>query len=569
MKWTVYVSHFDVKTNIFEFRNYDTKELRYMTVPEFKEFVNSQKKCIIIYQNSVNIIERFLPGGEKKGEKEPKYGDGSKEIISYTIGKVRFKSFSVMCPTDQNSETMMHMYNVGSHTESMIAHLEYLKDLGGGKLKSTICGQSQLIFYKDIRYDLWEDKKKRVVYINNLWQFKMCHAGCKCGLLTKVKNLKSRGKTVEHDLSAAYCGAFIQSDKFPIGKPIFTKNASIFYEEIVKGNNVKVVFNKRIPEIDEATKQFDLDLFDDFNGVLALEYYDLKMLSEIGINICEIIKKYYSFIETFVIYRETGRIHHLIKDKIVKLQKEKDILKKGTPERSIVKCQMEFVYGKPIQKRDYWNSDEDVVKNYKGRGENYIMPHMSNHASAYVRYQIFKAIQALGEDVYYYDTDGIKVADNEKTWNYFAEENARLFELNKESGYNTDIGTWKYEEFEDFIAVGSKMYITRKDKKFDLTIAGMNKDCKDICINFMREAFNLKGPNLISTIEKEGFPFFYVAIIPLYSNSECIGVEYSIQPGSIIKGDEFDAKKEERRIRISKVDNKEQQVQREIVRSSQ
>ena len=227
---------------------------------------------------------------------------------------------------------------------------------------------------------------------------------------------------------------------------------------------------------------------------------------------------------------------------------------------------MEFVYGKPIQKRDYWNSDEDVIKNYKGRGENYIMPQMSNHASAYVRYQIFKAIQALGEDVYYYDTDGIKVADNERTREYFAEENARLFELNNLAGYDSNIGTWKPEEFDDFITIGSKMYITEKEGKFDLTIAGMNKDSKKMCVEFLRDKFNLKGNNLINVVEEEGFPFFYVAIIPLYSNSECIGVEYSIQPGSIIKGDEFDAKKEERRNRISKVDNKEQQIQREIMR---
>ena len=140
---------------------------------------------------------------------------------------------------------------------------------------------------------------------------------------------------------------------------------------------------------------------------------------------------------------------------------------------------MEFIYGKPIQKRSF-KSDAEVVRHYRLRGENYITPQMSNHASAYVRYQIFKAIQALGEYVYYYDTDGIKVADNDIVWNYFAEENAILFELNKESGYETNIGTWKEEEFDEILFLRSKMYITRKGEELNYVIAGWIKESRII-----------------------------------------------------------------------------------------
>lgn len=481
-KFNYFVSYLDIMTDTFEVRNYDTNDVMKMSIGEFRTFFESITENTIIFQNNLNIVAQIIKGGVISGKKKSKEGD-SYEIISYNFNekpKIRFKSFTCLCPSDQDAKSMMKMYSAKTVTESMIKHLEYLNSMnnrsGISGLRSTICGQSVQIFYKNIKYDLWDWKKAHKVYINTLEEFNLLHAGCKCGLLKDVKEYNHRGECVEFDLSAAYCGAFIQSDKFPIGKPRFTENPVQFVEALKNGENAKVIFTERIPEIDEATKKLDLDLFDDYNNVLALEYYDLKLLKEIGINIIKIIKKYKDKVKSFVTYDMTGYIHPLIRSKIVDLQHEKEKCKKGTPERSLVKCQMEYIYGKAIQKRDYWTCDEDVVKNYKGRGENYITPQISNHASAYVRYQIFKAIQALGDYVYYYDTDGIKVANNDIVWNYFAEENARLFELNKKSGYETNIGTWKDEEFDEILFLRSKMYITRKGEKLNYTIAGWIKE---------------------------------------------------------------------------------------------
>lgn len=477
-KFNYFVSYLDLWNDTFEVRNYDTNEVQMMSISDFRNFFESITENTIIFQNDLNIVAHIIKGGKISGKKKSKNGE-SYEILSYNFDEKpirRFKSFTALCPADQDANTLMKMYNTKTKTESMIKHLEYLNDMNGkdgiNGLRSTICGQAVQIFYKDIKYSLWDWKKSHKVYINTLEEFNDLHSGCKCGLLKDVKEYTRYDDCVEFDISAAYCGAFVQSDKFPIGKPRFTNNPIEFIEALKKGENAKVIFTERIPEIDEATKQFDLDLFDDYNNVLALEYYDLKLLTDLGINIIQIIKKYKDKVKKFVTYDITGRVHRLVRSKIVDLQCKKERYAKGTPERSIVKCQMEFIYGKAIQKREHWTCDDDVIKHYAGRGENYISPQMSNHASAYIRYQIFKAIQALGEYVYYYDTDGIKVANNDITWNYFAEENARLFELNKESGYDTNIGTWKEDEFDEILLLRSKMYITRSGDDVNYVIAG-------------------------------------------------------------------------------------------------
>lgn len=511
-----YVSYLDIWHDTFEVRKYDTREVRTLSIQEFKDFVNSIEKNTIIFQNDLNIVTHIIPDGDISGKKRSKDGE-SYEILAYSFDKVKFKSFTALCPSDQDAKSLMAMYQAKSHTESMIKHLEYLNRMNGKKgiqgLRSTICGQAVQIFYKDIKADLWQWKKDHKVYINTLEEYNMLHAGCKCGILKDVKEYTRYGACVEFDLSAAYCGAFVQSDKFPIGKPRFTNNPKEFVDALNNGENAKVIFDRRIPEIDEATKVLDLDLFDDFNGVLALEYYDLKLLSELGVNIVSLIKKYREHVKTFVTYDKTGRIHKLVRDKIVDLQKRKERYAKGTPARSVVKCQMEFIYGKAIQKRDYWTCDEDVVKNYRNRGENYMLPHMSNHASAYVRYQIFKAIQALGTDVFYYDTDGIKVANNDTTWDYFAEENARLLELNMESGYKTNIGLWKAEEFDEMLLLRSKMYVTVSGEDISYVIAGwekesifaLNREFKEYGVKTPHEKLSHIQTHLLPMVRKEIF----------------------------------------------------------------
>lgn len=513
MKQCIYVSHFDCDKNIFEVRNYDTDECVSMNISKFKEFVSTLKNAVI-YQNNVNIIASFLPGGNKDGFKKSKDGK-SEEIITYKLEDVTFKSFTVLCPSDQDSVSMIEMYGVKTPTEAMIAHIEML---GGTKnLSRTICGQSVKMFYRDIKDGLWRWKKQNKVYINTVEQFNLLHAGSKKGLLYKPNCLKAHGKTLEFDLSAAYCGAFVQSNKFPVGKPRFTRNANTFLNELKKGNNAKLVYNGRMPEVEKVQKEIHHDFYDDYNNVTALEFYDFVILRDLGVNIVDLVKKYDC---EFVYYDQTSYIHRDVTDKIVSLQEEKDCLQKGTPERSLVKCQMEFIYGKPIQKRSFKN-DGEVVRHYRCRGENYITPQMSNHASAYVRFQLYKAIKTLGEDVFYWDTDGIKVNDTEETREYFRKENERLLQLNRDNGYESNIGLWKMEEFDEFIAVRPKIYVTRTGSKIEVTAAGMDEFSKKLSLINTYIDGAVMASDYIKTIEKNGF-YFRVKQILKDGDSVCV-----------------------------------------------
>lgn len=518
-----YVSHFNCDNNMFEVRHYETDEVRTMTVKEFREFVNNSKKTTI-FQNNVNIIASLIPGGEPDGYKLSK-DEKSKEIITYRYQDVTFRSFTVLCPSDQDSVSMIEVYGVKTPTEAMIAHIEML---GGTKnLSRTICGQSVKMFYKDIKEELWQWKKQNKVYINTVEQFNLLHAGSKKGLLYKPTELKSHEKTLEFDLSAAYCGAFVQSNKFPVGRPKFTSNKMVFFENLKNGNNAKLIYKGHIKEVEEVQSKIHHEFYDDYNNVTALEYYDLIILRDLGVNIVEIVNNYDCH---FVYYTETNYIHRKVTDKIIELQEQKEVLEKGTPERSLVKCQMEFIYGKPIQKRNFKN-DEEVVRHYRRRGENYITPQMSNHAAAYVRFQLYKAIKALGEDVYYWDTDGIKVKDCERTREYFKKQNELLHELNRKNGYESNIGTWKIEEFDEFIAIRSKIYVTRKDKDINITAAGMDEFSKRVALVNLYMDGARNASDYIKTIEQNGF---YFRVKQILQDGDGVCVRYT--PFTLLKG---------------------------------
>ena len=104
--------------------------------------------------------------------------------------------------------------------------------------------------------------------------------------------------------------------------------------EIKKGNNAKLVYNGRIPEIEKVQKKIHHDFYDDYNNVTALEFYDFVILRDLGVNIVDLVKKYDC---EFVYYDQTNYIHRDVTDKIVSLQEEKDCLQKGTPDTL---CQM-------------------------------------------------------------------------------------------------------------------------------------------------------------------------------------------------------------------------------------
>lgn len=502
MRQDVYVAHYDTDTNMIELRNYESKELNNFTFNEFEEFIKNVDARIFI--NNVNIIAALIPGGQVDGVKM--MNQESKEFIRYTVNNCLFESFSVKCPSDWSSNDLKAIYNADTVTEGMIEHIEFM---GGTKrVSKTLAAHSVKIFYSDIKDELWKDKKERKNYISTIAEFNMLHAGCKKGCLSMPKTLKKHDNITEWDIKTAYGAAFVCDDKFPIGTKRITRQLKIFIEELKKGHNVKFVCNSKIPEIEEVVNKYGISFWDDFNKMTALEYYDIIDAKRLGVNFGEIFRKYDC---TYITYDETGYTHRAFAAKYVEVFEDKNYWEKGTPERAFVKAQTEHIYGKSIQKRVF-EDDRAVVRHYRGRGENYLTPQMGNHASACVRHQIFNAIFALGDDVIYFDTDGIKVRDNEKTRKYFEENNKIIAQKMENAGFEgTLLGRWEAEKFDEFIPIRSKIYVTRKDETINITAAGMDDYAKQFSLEYFFNRINKK--DIIKTIEQKGFPFMVKQIL--------------------------------------------------------
>ena len=501
MKQPIFVANFDTETNLFEVRDYDcSKAAESLTLTQFTEFVDNCKKNTKIFINSVNVVASFFPNGEIDGVKDSKDKDG-KEYIQYKYNNVTFKSFTVLCPNNHSAKNYMDLFNVETKTEAMIKYIEFL---GGTKrLSKTLASYAKKKFYKDKAEILWLHQKKNKVYINTLDEFKMLHAGCKAGLLSHPKKMCRVKNVFEADLKSAYSSVFVTDDKFPTGKPRFTDNKSVLFEKLKNKENVKVVFNKKIDELD-FTDEYGISFYDEFNKMTALELYDIYFCQLLKVDIAKIINENEC---TIIYYDKTGYLHPLVRNGLIDLFDKKNKLSKTDPERDIVKAQLECLYGKAIQKHYDWKSDDDVVRFFRRRGENYIQPQMANHASAYIRYQLLKAKITLGDDVVYFDTDGLKAKDNEITRAYFNKQNELIMQKNKKAGCTNDIGTFEMTEvYDEFVAVSPKIYVYRQNGEINITAAGMDDKSKEICMYYYR-SFGIKDEQIIKAIVYFGFVF--------------------------------------------------------------
>lgn len=108
--------------------------------------------------------------------------------------------------------------------------------------------------------------------------------------------------------------------------------------------------------------------------------------------------------------------------------------------------------------------------------------------TAYARANLFSGILELGDDYVYSDTDSVKSINTSAHLDYFKRyddnirekiaESADYFKISTErySPLGLTIGVWDDEgEYDRFKTLGAKRYLTEKDGKFVLTVAGTNK----------------------------------------------------------------------------------------------
>lgn len=113
--------------------------------------------------------------------------------------------------------------------------------------------------------------------------------------------------------------------------------------------------------------------------------------------------------------------------------------------------------------------------------------------TAYARANLFSAIASLGSDYIYADTDSVKYINPDKHTQYFADyqkliqskiaksaEHHKIdpseFSPKNSKGIPQTLGLWDFEGIYDrFKTLGAKRYLTEKNGKYTLTVAGVNK----------------------------------------------------------------------------------------------
>lgn len=136
-------------------------------------------------------------------------------------------------------------------------------------------------------------------------------------------------------------------------------------------------------------------------------------------------------------------------------------------------------------RKEQQDLDELLFKYYKSRN-NFLRYDVGIFITARARQRLHTAIQAVGEDCVYVDTDSVKCRHDHSEW--FESYNQSVIERCEELGYYADDpkgirhypGTWEHEaDYVEWKDLGAKRYIVKikgkEDKGYITTIAGVNK----------------------------------------------------------------------------------------------
>lgn len=508
----VYYIFYDFTTNCIEVLTDDMMHSNDAILEDIKGLC--EEECII-YINDLKTISSLMPGGQVKSQSlDLKKGD----LILYHYGKAIIRSFTALKPANVSLLQLKDIFKAKNVPHMMYL---YIQSYGGPfKISLTLAAQAKKEFYAPIRYCLWDDTVGRKRYVNNAHEWNLLYTGRKSGLLKDVNEIKTYNyDIIAFDIKSAYAAAFVQDNKFPIGRPRFTKNKSTVMECLQKKEWVKMVTSDPIPEL--------IDYVDERTMKIGIEYYDFFTLKMQGIDIMKLLNDY----DWDIIYSDkTGYLHYEFRKRVMYYYDAKNRCAKNTPERLLKKAPLETLYGKSIQWKEM-KKDSDVVVYYRGRGENYLLPHMGNHASAYVRYTLAKILKEFGDDCVYWDTDGVKIKKSEKVMQYFNNLNDEIMDKNNRAGYHDhDIGTFEIEaEMNSFCEVRSKIYLYKdkdKNEKIISTMAGFDTYAKEQAL-YVAESEKQEDEDIFDCIERKGLLYLSKCMVLTDEGLVDIGYEPS------------------------------------------
>ena len=146
-----------------------------------------------------------------------------------------------------------------------------------------------------------------------------------------------------------------------------------------------------------------------------------------------------------------------------------------------------------MSEKEYKEFLETQIRRYNDNPYRFLFYPWGVWITAYARANLFSGIISCGRDYIYSDTDSIKITNPEKHEDYIKRYNENITQCLKEAcefhgidfsmtcpkskdGKEHPLGVWDFEGvYDEFKTLGAKRYLWRKGKKWNLTVAGVNK----------------------------------------------------------------------------------------------
>lgn len=341
-------------------------------------------------------------------------------------------------------------------------------------LRATQASNAKRMFFRDIRESCWKDTVNHKRIFKRVKTYEDMCSGSTAGFLRTepetcgiiVPNVSS------FDKSSAYPSKFVSIDKFPLTVPkIYNSSNKTGFLNYLYTNG----------------KWFQIVIqTEDYLGIY-MQYFKSKFYKTYALNnydfeIASMDQRIWdSFMYTLKNYRwklyysdEQGYLLDEFRSKIVEEWNEKENAKSKI-ERKKHKTQLDMLYGKAIQRNDF-NSNSQLWAYYNHDGSKYLLPHWSRMAISSTKLEVMKTWATTDKTVSA-DTDSVKSYENLiRLKKSFDAINDKIREANFISGFNCDIGVWRYEYTADrFLQLTHKQYIYEVNGEIHCTLSSFSE----------------------------------------------------------------------------------------------
>lgn len=477
--------------------------------------IDSRKPLYAITENGIEFRCSYLLSGyslEKLGENLTKYkvnkavGDLDYNLIRHTQTHLTEKEWGYIL--NDGLVVMAHIQEeierLGDITQIPLTKTGYVREL---------CRDNCL--KGDYKYEYSRLIKSLTLTPEAYLQLKRAYAG---GFTHANANYVDRLLKDVHsfDETSAYPAAMV-SEKYPMSKPfkVKIKDENDFIDKLKK---YCCMFDVRFNNI---YSKVDYENYISLSRCVKAEHYVLNNGRIIEAELVEMTLTEQDFFIISKLYEwdsmEISNFHCFYKAylpkplvlTILELYKDKTELK-GVPDKIVEylvsKGMVNALYGMcvtEICKDDviYENGEWSVLRadiekqidKYNKNGSRFLFYAWGVWVTAYARRNLFSAIIEFDDDYVYSDTDSVKGLNIINHTDYIERYNKQIKEkINKclkyhniplemaspktIKGESKPLGVWDYEgKYDYFKTLGAKRYITEKENKIEITVAGVNK----------------------------------------------------------------------------------------------